>query len=1113
MEPGGKGRNLPGGRRDFAAPSGASADRSLKFQFECDLEEERHALKEDQKVCRRRAQKYFVETNRRRKALEERWKQEKEKEQRLREQVLQQRKVKLQEATEKFQRAHVPVFQHKKIVQTKAFFQLEEALDQIKGSVLTRGFCLPNRNKTKFRNTDDTSSSSASRNGYFHQKQISAMAGCDKMIQESSRTNTDCNQLLFQKNLKEMQQLLEKQHFSNLENFHQEVKKVASSESLSSLDSLEAGEQNGNYVTPSESSLTTQCDCALYNPEKSQTRNSGLFYTAENTSSKNRHLNNCLRNVESQNNQNNLPIHDPTAKYNVLTPAEHTDNSEEESSVFCRSQQQPTEVSTSDKQESPINNPFTFLKNIKEKNNLSFERASTLSTGDPVFKLSKAWAISGERVQDLIEDHSSEMTPQRRTISVQTSYQPIATSVILFPNQRCSTDIPTTSCSAHISQKDKNISTVFLKNTLGKITETKEENTKCIDNINPGLSVFQDIQNASILCNVKQAKNKEEKGNTIKTVSLLSDTEFNSDIPAQHKNLENNIHERKEAELFKSILKKESKYEHSNFKALDMNRRIRFGTQPVSSLRDSLELAKIKKKNAENEKINQNLGWFDQTHHVIIENKEKCSEENTREISSAQLQCVQTTGNAPKTNLSIAAPTSNSVCTKDHQEYSQIPKPSVNAGESDKACISLNTFMSTGSYFAKQAWMVSKGEEINSPVSISNSKIHEGNQHKNKAKVTRRPRAHSSFMPKNRIGTIIRPQSATEANKILKAREKILAPLPPSTPMPRNRAVENVASPGCQPLHSSNLQTTNTNGNHLNERHVLLEDQVLNRNITENSKSFACTSDLATVMLSTPCSSKSKYKPLTKNICSVNSVQASACQDCSVVTCTKRRPINAENGLHLDHIPRDEKTSTSWQGVHNAIAQKERATGIVPVARQEQVFDSCENKHGAFLERRRQIVASRRWRPTHYTQLSPVPSAFEPVQNMNNTYESDEVSESTVQFLMAEKLAGTSCAEDEILAAMESMQPAKQPLPLNKAQCLGVSALSIEEQKIFQSLDHLDQRLQNVQEAITRNISTSSVLQIITPLNIPAPFVNSTVHSQQNQSASAISRLQLQRRS
>lgn len=37
------------------------------------------------------------------------------------------------------------------LVQTKAAFQLEEALEQIKGSVLTSGLCLPSRNKTTCR--------------------------------------------------------------------------------------------------------------------------------------------------------------------------------------------------------------------------------------------------------------------------------------------------------------------------------------------------------------------------------------------------------------------------------------------------------------------------------------------------------------------------------------------------------------------------------------------------------------------------------------------------------------------------------------------------------------------------------------------------------------------------------------------------------------------------------------------------------------------------------------------------------------------------------------------------------------------------------------------------
>uniref|UniRef100_A0A8C0ECU7 Centrosomal protein 126 n=1 Tax=Bubo bubo TaxID=30461 RepID=A0A8C0ECU7_BUBBB len=988
---------------------------ALTFHFEQDLEEERRALKEDQKICRSRAQKYLIETNRRRRAFEERQKQAEEKEQRFREQVLQQRKIKLQEATDKFQHARLPFSQHKQIAKVISYLLAS-------------------------RTTDDTSSSSASRNGSSHQKQISAMVGWDKTIQESSRTNMDSSRLLFQKNLKEMQHLLEKQNLSNLENFHQEVKKTDDSESLSSLDSLEAGEQNGNYTTPSESSLTTQCDCVLYNPETSQTRNNGLLYTAQSTS-KNMHLNNCLRNVDLQY-YHNLPIHDLLAKHNVLTPAEHVNNSEEESSASHRSGRKNAEFSTSSKQENSVSNTFSFLQNIKEEGSKpSSGMSSTLATGHPVFSPSKAWAspdsIPGERDQDLMQDQSFKMTPQKRTISVQTSSQPIATSIILFPNQGCSTVIPST---ADTLPKDKNICTEFLKKKSGKMTETKEENIKCIDDINPGSSLFQDIPNASVLCKVKQQNNnEEEKGNMVETMSLVSDTEFNSGLPAQHKTLKNNILERKRAKLFGSILKKDSKYEPSHVKAVVLNHGISFGTRPMSSIRDSLELAKIKKKTAENEKYNRKLRWCDQINQIIIENNEKCYEKNTTKISSAQLQYVQTTNNAPKTNLSIVAQPSNPMFIKNHQENFHISKPNVNSEESNKECTSLNVFMSTGSFSAKKAWMLTKDEESKPPVCSNHSKINEGNQLKSKSKITGRTtsvRAQSSFMPKKRTGTIIQPQSAAEANKTRKAPGKLLAPHPPSAPLPGNTSGGNTASPGCQPLPPSRLQATTTSRNDLIERHVVLADRVLNRNGTENSESITCRSDLATA-ISTPGCSMAKYKPWAKNTCSVYSVQTSACQDCSV-TCTERRLVNAENGLYLHHIPAAGKTSSSWQGAHTARAPQDSATGS---------FQWWPLKGLEALDTKPVVMNTSIFKchELFSFEVTPVISS---------------ISESTVQFLMAEKLASTSTAEDEILAAMESVQLARQPLLLNRAPCPGMSALSVEEQKIFQSLDHLNQRLQ-----------------------------------------------------
>ncbi|XP_030921935.1 centrosomal protein of 126 kDa [Geospiza fortis] len=946
------------------------------FHFEQDLQEERRALKKDQKMHRSKAMKYLMETNRRRRAFEERQKEEEAKEQRFREKVLQERKIKFQEATAKFQHAHQSFSQQKQTVQTKAAFQLEEALEQIKGSVLTRGQCLQNINKINFRTTDDTSSSSACRSDSFPQKENSATFGCDETIQESSRTDMDSHQLLFQKNLKEMQQLLEKQHLNNLENFHQEVKETDDSESLMSLDSLEAGEQNGNCTTQSESSFTTQCDCALYDPEKCQTRNNGLLHTDQSTS-KNVHLNNCLRNVDLLH-YRNIPIHDLLAKHNVLTPAEHVNTSEEESSVSHRSGKQPAEFSASGKQKSSVSNAFSFLQNIKDRSKPSSGTASTFATGHPVFNPSRAWdssdSIPGERIQDLMQDQSFKMTPQERTKSMQASSQPIATSVILFPNQGCSTGIPST---ADVLPKDKNISTGFLKNTLGKMTETQEENIKCMNDIISETSLFQDIPNASVLLQVKQQNNKEGKGNIVENMSLLSDTGFNSGTPAQDKILKNNILERKRVKLFRSILKKGSKYEPSHFKAVVTDHAISSGTQLMSSIRDSLELAKIKNKSAEIEKCNRKLKWCDEIDQIIIENDEKCCEKSISEICSSKLQCVQTANNALKNNLSIVAQPSNPMFIKNHQENSYMSKPNINTEKSNKEYPSQNIFTSTGSFSAKKVWVVSKDETSKPPVCSNNGKVKEGDQLKNKAKITRRAtsvRVQSHFMPKKRRGTLIQLQSATEANKTENAPGKYLAPHPPSTPLPGNRSVENTASPGCQSLPPASLQATSA-----------------------------------------------------------------------------------------------------------------RSSGV-PVTRQNQVFGNYENKHQGFSECRRQSVISKIWKPGHHAQnslcavqLSPIQSAFDPVQKMKNISKSEEVSESTAQFLVAEKLASTPIAESEILAVMDHVKPARQLSLLKTALCPGRSTLSIEEQKIFQSLDCLDEKLQNVQKAITRNPFASHVLQISNP--------------------------------
>ncbi|KAM4742744.1 centrosomal protein of 126 kDa [Anableps anableps] len=99
------------------------------------LETERQHLAQQQKLCKVRARKFLLETNRRRKALEEQKKQRDTEEQRLRENILQQRRQQILEATQRFQRAHLPLSQRYRQTVRRNATNIEDALNEIQGSL------------------------------------------------------------------------------------------------------------------------------------------------------------------------------------------------------------------------------------------------------------------------------------------------------------------------------------------------------------------------------------------------------------------------------------------------------------------------------------------------------------------------------------------------------------------------------------------------------------------------------------------------------------------------------------------------------------------------------------------------------------------------------------------------------------------------------------------------------------------------------------------------------------------------------------------------------------------------------------------------------------------
>ncbi|XP_028581967.2 centrosomal protein of 126 kDa isoform X1 [Podarcis muralis] len=1112
------------GRRALSA---LGPSTNLKILLERDLSKERHELLKDQRLFRNRARKHFLETNKRRRALEEKWKDVEEKEQKFREQILLQRKLKHQEATERFQRGHIPLSQRKKVeVQRKPEPKLDEALKKIQVTGLHLS-----PSKVIGRAADTTSS--ATRNDPFSWKQSSVKAGCDRIMQENSGSNPDNSQLLFQQNLNEMQQQLQEQHFSNLQDFHQEVNEIAHTESVCSVDSLEAAEPNEGCTTPSEtSSLSAQLDSSVHNSEELQTRNKSFSDETDMTLSKNQHVNNWLTNLNTSNFQTTSPFRDILIKYNVIPSDEDTCSPDQKSFVQSRSEQRETARDASDEN-------LTFAQNEREEKSFLSKRPSSgtegpVATDSPVHEINKAWAVPDPTVVSLQERNSQ--LPQNRTSSAQVSCQQTATPVV-FPTAPYNN-----SFSINCMEKGNDHSARCTED-IDCVTNAKHEKVVA--------SLFEEMCKGCI--NQQNANGDNEMTKNSLSMSHEDSTANLSDLDQQG----NNSNEEKVVKFPKSILKKESKYELSNFKAVVVNRGVRFGTQPVIP-RDSIELAKMKGKDAE-QKNYKKLRWFDEINRAVGD--EKHSEQNIIEIPHAQPRSPgsQIRAATSRTNVrSIPACTLNSVFPEYLQENSQASAKIASVKDSDNGM--QNAFVSKGYHVARQAWMAPRGEEI--PL-IYNCELKnpKSNPCKSRTKLIKRPKsakATSTFTTKNRKGTIIRPQSASEATKVMKTQGKIMAPHPPSKPIPGKKMDENPADSVSQ---SGNLWKAHTD---TENSHFLPEGQDLCSDTTDSpSSGTACNSQVATM--------RPSYSIFTYELLRKKKATGQAVARCN--SFPKGNSVYSENGLCRDRTPTDEEITVLWQGVHRALAQKDGAAGdsqhgvtlcnnsnngdlqptrtnvahitidggnlmgsiksgvrVNPIfasppsttfamTRRKQSIENNENKRKALLEQRRQKAASAVWKPTSVVQNTtqtvkrgPPHCANDIVQAMGGISNSDEVSDSTTQFMLAENLANTSATESDILIDLDTVQPYKQTTVLNRPARQGMSALSFEEHKVLQSLDRINQKLLNVHETMKKIPSSTNVLQTLSPLVASPSYMDIIPTMQRYKSTSGDPRNLTQRR-
>ncbi|XP_043851576.1 centrosomal protein of 126 kDa isoform X2 [Dromiciops gliroides] len=1089
--------------------------QNMKIHLEKNLEEERQKLLQEQRICRSRARKYCIESNRRRKAFEEKRKKEEEKEHQIREQILQQRKQKLEEVTEKFQRAHIPPSQRRRTVYQKPIPRLEEALEQIQGFSLKQesNFSSSSRPTINWKTIDSAVASAVTRIEPMYQKHLSSRINCDREIQENSKINWAIGQEEnFQHNLEETQHLLEEFHLNNVQDLHEEVNQLTNSETLSSIDSLEAGDHEDIYSTLSKAlSSTTQQNSVSHNSQSPQPTNQVYFDAGELHLSKTQHINNWLINLGDQNTQTASPFPEFINKHN-----EHFNNPKLRSFALNRIGERSTDMS--DNTVAVTHSPCTFSQDKKaEKTSETFsvwkvdslsskmlKRERPLVAESPTFRFSKTWTTLSPTTREIVQSSEHEKCPEltqpNRTTSVPASNIPMATPVVLPSSQW--TNYKSTYSNIHSgssSQKNnmhlEEICPIQCTDGLDSLKDIKDEKIKNFGSNNQALPfLFPDALSASFMCNnpdQMSVKDKNEK--TVGTTPSLSN---NSDLVGQPKKSKHNNHERNGVKLLKSILKKESKYENDYFKALIINRGFNLGNQTVATIRDSVELTKVKGKGSEIQKGIKKLRWFDEIGQIEKEDGEKPLKTGLASAqASSQTTYVQTKVSATS-NINVHACAINSASYENHKDILGVMKyenPKDNSltitknaatqmSETDN--VPLDSFVPSGKSFAKQAWITSKKEEGKFPVQNNDSKTQKTIPHSGIIKIIRRSRAskvQSVIASKNKKGTVIRPQTANEARK---TQGKLIAPHPPHKPITNNRINKTVKDSQCQQVMPTKSQSSTVNSRNLGSRYVFPTENIFSHISQESNPSLWNTnsSDLVTPMPPLPSYRSSECQTSAKINHSVKGTQMIAQQDGSL-NCAQRSPLYEENSHSLKPI--EEKIGIQWKGEHSALGQNEKAADSTS-ARRKINFESNENKPRTLLEQRRQLSNSIRQKCLEQPQniIHPMQlSSSESVQSLSGISHAQEVSESTAQFLMAENLVKSSIPEDKILTLMKPMQPYKPTLPLHKTQRLNIGALCFEEQKIIESLNHLNQRLHYVQEAICKNPSIKSILQIASPLN------------------------------
>ncbi|XP_077050634.1 centrosomal protein of 126 kDa isoform X1 [Siphateles boraxobius] len=1016
-----------------------------------ETENEREVLVKEQRYCRARARKLSLETNRRRKALEERRKQWDVQEKRLRENVLQQRHQKVQEATENFQRAHLSPSQRKRPAAFKRRTpNLDEALHHIQGSPLLythQSQFLPSASTISRSCTSSPKPSGGAR----HLHALSAAEAYTTLLQDSSLTPFRNNQLFFLHQQQEthavptVKEQADPQEY--LDTPHSET------ESLSSLDSLENGEPQKSLGTaPVCCQQSITCAQSFYlpvDPYKLQDPNSpqSPLRQSNNPCSPSHPSSSIAKsfleeilNQGSKLNPSSLSPKDHESAEEIRSLRNHTqerfDNSKDQSQNFnaqstlvCQDellQQNLAHMITHDNDRNPQGNILKDKESV-----VAHCRTQAVPENTPL------------EFSSLTKDFKSESKQQTRTPEDKYDKHLSETQ----------TGLPA-SRYKHSNSSFKGFSSSAAHLCINYRTDPSSLNMQQIEALSSSQSHKHnpDVDDAialkreskplsmeeSIRIHPLDPKNETDVTKLAKANMLKSTEEPNRtpENPVTHSALNNNVR------FLKGILKNHLKSKSGNVKFTYTPGHVLFTKEVAILIRDSMELARTKLNEPEQNRTNKKkLRWLDEVDGV--EGVDRVFRPNLPQQTQKRLSA-------------------------DHSDHVNL-LTGVSKNISNKT-----SAVPTGPQSSRQAWTevgpqeIRTQERIRDPTSQRRALCIGGSQIPRRAGSARV--GSCPVTSRARKGTIIRPQSAREAQHVAKTQGKILVPRPPPKP-----EVVECGLAEC-PVYISEVSCCDDGV----QSRAGLQDLALCKDIPD-TQTIVHRPTLRTDPAPPYC-----FYTHETSICSLSPPDA-------LVDNPRRRC--GENGICLDRTPTDEEISMLWNGVRSALASKDGDPQSFlahngPLSSLPQVSGSLSHvtingdslisgvkgasrMGGFFLSSgketivkspiRRQamessMVKNYRNQTAGTTQRKPsfphqvtVPKTQHPNKTGQTAdREGPEVSDGAHEVV--------DCAQTH-KSCNRPVGPQSQRL-----RSLSISALSLEEQRIMQSLERLNQRLQYVQD-------------------------------------------------